>query len=368
MSTIEKVEQETNHRETVGSQGQPYDPAEANYPLNLWWVAGRTFEVDDGALLARKILGVNVLIYRQENGELVALEDRCIHRGLPLSMGWRDGNDVVCRYHGFKYSPEGKIVHIPTQDRCPKRAGVRTFPVVERAPFLWIWMGDKEMAAPELAPDFPWLRNPEWVWAGGYFHIKSNYMLLKENVLDLTHFPFVHQSTFGKLDDYESAARFTQDGSRVVFVKEFKNQPLSPIYDKDLNLGGKRVDRIDEGMSISPAEHFFTATITLPDPGPGQREKYHFRFQHLTTPETNTTHHYFWAASRDYGVHEHASAWIASVAKEAFAEDKEVLEAIQERINDSPAPKEMVEVSAVADQGGLLVRKQLQAFMSREHK
>src|SRR5690606_1564521 len=147
----------------------------------------------------------DVLLYRKGDGSVVAMEDRCIHRGLPLSMGWRDDDKVVCRYRGFKYSFDGKLVEIPTQDRCPKRGALRTFPIVERAPFLWIWMGPEEEADIEEVSDFPWLRDPNWVWAGGHLNIKANYMLLKENVLDLTHFPFVHQTTFGALDDYEAA-------------------------------------------------------------------------------------------------------------------------------------------------------------------
>ncbi|TFL15372.1 aromatic ring-hydroxylating dioxygenase subunit alpha [Pusillimonas caeni] len=349
-------------------QCQPYDPRNANYPLNLWWVAGRSEELEDGKLVSRKLLGTDVLLYRKSDGSVAAMEDRCIHRGLPLSMGWLDGDKVVCRYHGFKYSHEGKLVEIPTQERCPKRGALRTFPIVERAPFLWIWMGPEEEADIEEVSDFPWLRDPNWVWAGGHLNIMANYMLLKENVLDLTHFPFVHQTTFGALDDYEAAATFVQEGSRVAFIKEFNNQPLSPIYNKDLEWGDRLVNRTDKGMSVSPAEHLFTATIVDPNAEPGERSEYLFRFQHLTTPETNTTHHYWWAASRNYGVHDNASAWIASIAQTAFAEDKEVLEAIQRRINESPAPLELPEVSAIADQGGLMARRQLQAYMERESR
>jgi len=348
-------------------QFQPYDPSVANYPRNLWWVAARSGEVDGDTLLARRLLDTDIVLYRLRDGSVAAMDDRCMHRGLPLSMGWREGDEIVCRYHGFKYSPQGKIVQIPTQENCPKRAALRTYPVVEKAPFIWIWMGDPAQADPAKAPEYPWLNDPSWVWAGGYMHVKSNYMLLKENVLDLTHFPFTHKTTFGALDDYDEAApNFVQENGTVSFVKEFNNQALSPIYDKDLNLGGKPVDRTDKGTSMSPAEHLFTASVYDRSPPPGERGEYTVHFQHLTTPETSTTHHYWWAMSRDYGVSDAAAAWMESVAKEAFAEDKVVLEAIQQRINDSPAPRELPEVSAVADRAGLLARRQLQAYLERE--
>lgn len=341
---------------------QPYDPREANYPRQLWWVAALSEEVTSDALCARKLLGTDVLLTRRADGTVSAIEDRCVHRGLPLSMGWKEGDDIVCRYHGFRYEPNGRVIQIPTQTKCPQAAVVRNFKIVEKHPFIWIWMGEPERADLAAAPDFAHLRDPAWVWASKHMVVRANYMLLKENVLDLTHFPFAHRSTFGALDDYQSAATFSYDGDVVTFTKEFLDQPLSPIYDRDLNLGGRHVDRIDRGQSKSPAEHFFTATIK----DPTRDEPYMFRFQHLTTPETNSSHHYWWVISRNYGLDPDPRAWFEEVAATAFQEDKDILEAIQRRIDASPAPREMPEVSAAADQGGLLARRQLRAFMERE--
>jgi phenylpropionate dioxygenase-like ring-hydroxylating dioxygenase large terminal subunit len=341
---------------------QPYDPKQANYPRQLWWIAGFSSELTVQSLVARKFLGRDVLLSRRADGTAFAIEDRCAHRGVPLSMGWKEGDEIVCRYHGFRYDPAGHVTRVPTQSSCPDFASVQSFPVAERAPFIWIWMGDPEQANVELAPDFPWLRDDAWVWSSRHMRLAANYMLLKENVLDLTHFPFAHKTTFGALDSYETAAKFTYENDEVTFVKEFPNQPLSPIYDHGLELGGRKVDRIDCGTSKSPAEHRFTATINDP-----QRSKpYLFRFQHLTTPETNSSHHYFWVMARNYGLDPHPAAWFEEVAGEAFQEDREILEAIQRRIDESENPLAMTEISAAADRGGLLARRQLQEFMRRE--
>ncbi|GAA5233099.1 aromatic ring-hydroxylating dioxygenase subunit alpha [Verticiella sediminum] len=345
-----------------GAACQPYDPRVSNFPRQLWWVAAHSAQITADSLVSRKLLGVDVLLSRRADGTVWAIEDRCVHRGLPLSMGWKQGDEVVCRYHGFRYDTEGKVTCIPTQNACPKTARVDSFPVVENPPFVWIWMGDPAAADPAQAPDFAWLRDPGWVWASRHMNVRSNYMLLKENVLDLTHFPFAHKSTFGALDDYESAAEFSYEDGVVTFVKRFMDQPLSPIYDRDLNLGGRHVDRIDMGKSISPAEHFFTATIR----DPMREEPYLFRFQHLTTPQTNSSHHYWWVISRNYGLDPHPGEWFEQIASTAFREDKEILEAIQLRLNESPDPTRMPEVSAIADRGGLLARRQLRHFLERE--
>jgi len=246
-------------------------------------------------------------------------------------MGWKEGDKIVCRYHGFKYDPAGHVTCVPSQATCPDFATVRSFPVAERVPFIWIWMGDPEKADVEDVPDFPWLRDAAWVWASQHMRLAANYLLLKENVLDLTHFPFAHKTTFGALDDYGAAAKFTYEDREVTFVKKFPNQPLSPFYDQGLDLGGRNVDRIDCGKSKSPAEHLFTATIKDPQ----QIEPYLFRFQHLTTPETNSSHHYFWVMSRNYGLDPHPAPWFEEVAETAFREDREILESIQRRIGSS---------------------------------
>ncbi len=341
---------------------QPYDPKRANYPRQLWWVAGFSSEVTVQSLIARKFLGKDILLSRQVNGAAFAIEDRCTHRGVPLSMGWKEGDEIVCRYHGFRYDPTGLVTHIPTQSRCPDFAAVQRFPVVEHAPFIWIWMGDPEKADFEAVPDFPWLRDEGWVWSSRHIRLAANYMLLKENVLDLTHFPFAHKTTFGALDNYETAAKFAYEDGEVMFVKEFLDQPLSPFYDQGLGLGGRNVNRIDCGRSKSPAEHRFTATIKDPQ----RSEPYLFCIQHLTTPETNSSHHYFWVMARNYGLDPHPAPWFEEVAGTAFQEDREILEAIQNRIDDSEDPTAMTEISAAADRGGLLARRQLQEFMSKD--
>src|SRR5260370_21774060 len=89
----------------MNDRGKASSPEEArNYPLNCWYVAAISEEVA-GKLLGRRLLGEDVLLYRQEGGMVVALEDRCVHRSMPLSLGYLVGDQVVCGYHGFTYAP-----------------------------------------------------------------------------------------------------------------------------------------------------------------------------------------------------------------------------------------------------------------------
>ena len=88
------------------------------------------------------------MLYQGESGKVVALDDRCCHRGAPLSMGRIEGDCVRCMYHGMKFEPSGKCIQIPGQDVIPPKLGVRSYPVVERDHLIWIWMGDPAQGRP----------------------------------------------------------------------------------------------------------------------------------------------------------------------------------------------------------------------------
>ena len=97
-----------------------------------------------------------------EDGTPVALEDRCAHRHLPLSMGKLVGDTLQCHYHGLRYDKTGACVRVPGQDMIPRSARVKSYPVVERYHWLWIWMGDPALADPDKITDFHWLDDPSW--------------------------------------------------------------------------------------------------------------------------------------------------------------------------------------------------------------
>ena len=129
---------------------------------NCWYVAAWDHELIDGKQLARTILEKPVVLYKGESGRVVALEDRCCHRGAPLSMGRIEGDCMRCMYHGMKFEPSGKCIQIPGQDIIPPKLGVRSYPVVERDHLVWIWMGDPAQADPSLIVDYPPLHDPGW--------------------------------------------------------------------------------------------------------------------------------------------------------------------------------------------------------------
>src|SRR4051794_41865073 len=118
-----------------------------NYPFNCWYVAATSDEVGRD-LLARRLLGIPVVLYRSSSGDVVAMEDRCVHRAYPLSEGRLDGDRLVCGYHGFAYDPHGKCVHVPSQDNVPPGGGVGAYPLHKQPPVVLIWLREPRAAAP----------------------------------------------------------------------------------------------------------------------------------------------------------------------------------------------------------------------------
>src|SRR5262249_7601812 len=158
-----------------------------SFLINCWYVAAWDHELAGGKLLARTILEKPVLLYRGDSGRVVALDNRCCHRGAKLSNGRREGDDVRCMYHGLKFDPGGKCIQIPGQDNIPKNLGVKSYPVLERDRLVWIWMGQPALADPAKILDFPYLRDPAWRGRPDYMHYKANYRLIVDNLSDLAH-------------------------------------------------------------------------------------------------------------------------------------------------------------------------------------
>src|SRR3954462_4620811 len=210
---------------------------------NTWYVAAWDKEVTTDALFSRTVTSVPVLMYRTSDGKLIALEDRCCHRGAPLSVGRREGDCVRCMYHGLKFDATGKCIEAPAQPRIPPQAKVRTFPVVEQHRWIWIWMGDPAKADPALIPETPWLDHPDWRSLDGYIHYDVSYLLICDNLLDFSHLPFVHPTTLGGGADYASFPPKVERLDNGVRITRWALNTEAPPFVKAVKDWTGKVDR-----------------------------------------------------------------------------------------------------------------------------
>ena len=148
---------------------------------NCWYVAAWDHEIGDG-LLSRTILNRPVALFRGPDSAPHALEDRCCHRGLPLSLGNVRESTVQCGYHGLEFNFDGVCVNVPGQSTIPPEARVRSYPVVEKWRWVWIWMGDPTLADEALVPDYHWNDDPQWTAYGDVFHVAGDYRLMVDNL------------------------------------------------------------------------------------------------------------------------------------------------------------------------------------------
>ena len=164
---------------------------------NLWYVAGWSSHVEPRALLDRTIAGERAVFFRTADGTIRALENRCLHRSAPLSLGIHEGDGIRCNYHGVRYDAGGACVEIPGQSMIPKKACVRSYPVVERQGWIWFWPGDAALADPAKIPQIKGLGEPGWGMRTGYLPYATHYELINDNLLDLSHISYLHSASFG---------------------------------------------------------------------------------------------------------------------------------------------------------------------------
>jgi phenylpropionate dioxygenase-like ring-hydroxylating dioxygenase large terminal subunit len=162
-----------------------------------WYPVARSDAVSDSPV-ARRLLGVDLVLWRLPAGDVGAAVDRCPHRDARLSAGWVDGCSLVCPYHGWEYALDGKALRVPQADAgtpIPPRAVLDTVLVAER--FGWVWVClDPHPAAPlptvdQYAAD-GWrsIQEPESLW-------NCPAPVLLDNNLDPAHIAFVHRESFG---------------------------------------------------------------------------------------------------------------------------------------------------------------------------
>lgn len=337
----------------------PSSPGLADHTTPLirdeWYVAAWSRELGPEPVV-RTLLGIGVLLYRTTDGLPVALRDRCPHRSLPLSRGRREGDDIVCGYHGLTFGPDGACIRIPSQSAVPAPVRAQAYAVVERGPLVWIWMGERTAADPTTIPDHPWLDAPDFTHIAGYLHVRCNYVRLHENVLDLTHFPFLHGAAVGDLDYAQAPFEVARAGDTVSLTRKLAGHVVNAGYGAMIGNIGHRVDRSSESWFLSPAFHIAHATIKDLDGGVEGRTDFHFKIQHMFTPETATSTHYFWAAARDVNVDDQAlSAAAHKQAVETFLEDVDALEQIESVW--SRERETFAEISVAGDRAGLLMRR-----------
>ncbi len=311
---------------------------QADFPRNAWYAAAWDTELKH-QLFHRTICNKQVVLFRENSGRAIALEDACWHRLLPLSMGRLEGDEVVCGYHGLVFNGDGRCVSMPSQGTINPAACVRSYPVIERNRFVWVWMGDPALADPAKVPDLHWNDDPGWSGDGALIRLRCNYKLVIDNLMDLTHESFVHGASLGHRELAEAPFEVEHGPNSVTVIRWMLGVNPPPFWARQLGKPGL-VDRWQRIRFEAPATIAIDVGVAPAGTGAPQGDRsrgVNGYVLNTITPETGSSCHYFWAFCRNYRLREQRlTTELCDGVAAIFSEDERVLEAQQRAIEDNP--------------------------------
>ena len=352
---------------------------QSSFPLNAWYAAAYDVEVK-AALLPRTVCDQKLVMFRKSDGAAAILEDACWHRLLPLSMGRLEGDEVVCGYHGLVFNAQGRCTHMPSQETLNPSACVRSYPVVEKHRFVWVWPGDPAKADPALVPDLHWNDDPAWAGDGKLITVNCNYRLVVDNLMDLTHETFVHGSSIGQQAVAEAPFVATHGDRTATVTRWMENIEAPPFWAGQLFEARGYRGNVDRWQIIKfEAPCTVTIDVGVAETGTGavppggnqgdarlsDRSKgVNGQVLNTITPATEGTCHYFWAFARNYCLGEQRlTHQLREGVATIFREDELILEA-QQKAMDAHPDHQFYNLNI--DAGSMWARRLIDGLVARE--
>ena len=304
---------------------------------NAWYVAAAHNEVAD-KLLARTILNEPIVLFKNGLGEICALEDRCCHRGAPLSLGNPTECGIRCGYHGIEYNRAGVCVAIPGQTTIPKGAKVKSYPVVSQGDYIWIWMGPAELADPVVIVNYLPDDHVNWPREHDMLYLKANYVRVLENLMDSSHVSYLHKNSIGSSENDSANAKMdvqrTPGGVKYSRVMRNADAPVDWLKRYPT---GKKIDRWTDMEYVAPSTVLqFSGGVNAGEYDVGVRSGgFLIRTLHAVTPETEKSCFYFFNKADGYAKFEDPGkprTWASTT--DVFKEDSFMLEQQQLRLEN----------------------------------
>ena len=341
----------------------------AAFAKNAWYVACTPDEIE-AKPLGRTVCNEKIVFYRGPDGAVAALEDFCPHRGAPLSLGSVVGGRLVCGYHGLEMGCDGKTIAMPGQ-RVRGFPAVRSFPVVERDGFVWVWTGEAALADPAGIHPLAWATSPDWAYGGGLYHVACDYRLMIDNLMDLTHETYVHASSIGQKEIDETPTATRVEGDQVVTSRFMQGVMPPPFWQMALRGNhlpdDQPVDRWQICRFTPPSHVMIEVGVALAGQGGYHADpavKASSIVVDFITPETDTSIWYFWGMARNFRPDDAAlTASIRDGQAKIFGEDLEMLESQQRNLAAHPG-RGLLKLNI--DAGGVQSRRLLERVVALE--
>lgn len=333
---------------------------------NAWYVAAWSSEI--GRQLRQiRVLGERICVFRSGGDEVIALEDACPHRKLPLSRGRIRNGNLECGYHGLTFDHAGRCVWAPGGGSIPLRARVRTYPVHEKYGLAWIWMGNAAKADPAEIIPIPRFDDPDWgINRGAAIELQCNYLFVCENLLDPTHVAWVHESSFAQDAARDAPLQVTTTRDGVIVHRWMLDVEPAPFYRKIVPFEG-RCDRLQRYEvrypSLAVIRAVFTPAGTGGPDGKLDPDTFIMDSYNFMTPVAEKETRYYWFQLRNIRPDdEDLSRMMSEDVREAFEEDCAVLNEVQIGMDTRTSPC----INLPIDAGPLRFRRLLEARIAAE--
>ena len=219
---------------------------------DFWYPLAWSKDLKRGKTIGCRFGRHPIALVRPAEGSVFALEDRCAHRQVPLSLGKVSGEAVQCCYHGWAYGRSGRCIDVPYLGKGKLPNGVRTYPCREAGGMIFVFPGDAAKADSIPLPSLAQVDNPAFKTRHFSPVVKCHYTFMHENLMDMNH-QFLHRRQMGQIK-----ARFLgQDAgegfieARYSFARSGNQQPLAErlIFGKHYDDPG-REQPVEEIVSI----------------------------------------------------------------------------------------------------------------------
>lgn len=335
------------------------------YLRNAWYVAAWSDEIGDRPV-GRVILGEPVVFYRNADRTVVALEDACPHRKLPLSMGEVVGDHLRCGYHGLEFGSDGTCTRAPGLSRTPPNACVRPYPVAERYGLIWIWMGPAELADPGAIIAVAHYDDPAWgINRGPAMDVNCSYLYMTDNLLDPSHVTYVHKTSLGNVATADVPVRMSVVENGVLASRWMLDCELAPFFLPYVNFSG-RADRLQHYEVRYPSHAIIRDIIAPANSGAPQGTLHPSAFlldsYNFVTPVTGNTCRYFWFQVRNF--RPDCTATSRALTHDfiaAFKEDLVVLAAVDRGMENKRTPNTDIETDAAPLRFRRVLKKMIDA-------
>lgn len=331
---------------------------------NCWYIAGWSKEIENSSILARRICDIPLAIFRADDGPK-ALYDACPHRFAPLSRGSVVNNSIICGYHGLGFGGNGACTTNP-HGPITKTMCVKSYPAFERHKAIWVWLGDADKADPDLIPPLDF-QDTEYDTAlsFGYLHGAADYKLYIDNIMDLSHADFLHANTLG--GSFVGTKQEVKEEESTITVR-WSQKDMKPNA-LHISIGtfpaDARVDRFTEVKFYVPCTMVLVSAFGALDAPESEYLK--TLGAHIMVPETESTVHYFFSASRNFRMEdgEFNKIYVAKRDSVFINEDKPMIDAVQERMGGRDL-FEMKPLLLKSDDAAVRVRRKVNLFLKRE--